>query len=204
MNSFEPRTITSYSAVSVPLVISMLANDEDRLFIEQIYFEYRGLMYAVARKYFEQNKEEIEDAISSAIENMCKYIENFRAVECNKLKGYVFSTIENVCKRRMRELSKQRVYQDYAVTQEMLENIPGSADAYTSVFACADARALLEEIDGLEERDKELLWMRHVEKLTFDEMAKQLHLSETAVRTALTRAKQRVQKRAAERRNSLS
>lgn len=204
MNSFWLRTVVSYPAVSVPYMIFMLANDEDRRFVEQIYFEYRGLMYVVARKYFGKNKEEIEDAISATIENMCKYIENFRAVECNKLKAYVLSTIENVCKRRLRELIKQRSSQDYGITQEILENIPDSVDAHTSVFAYADARALLEEIDGLEERDKELFWMRHVEKLTFSEIAEQLQLSETAVRTALTRAKQRVQKRAAERRNSSS
>ena len=199
MHEFFLRTAMTYSAVSVPIAVLVLANDEDRQFVEQLYFEYRGLMYFVARKYFGHNDAEIEDAISSVIENMCKYVENFRAVECNKLKGYVFSTVENVCKRRLRELGKQRLYQDDGATQETIENIPDTADAYTSVLAYADARTLLEELDALSERDKELLWMRHVEKLTFDEIANQLGMTEQAVRTALTRAKQRVQKRAAER-----
>ena len=199
MHEFFLRTAMTYSAVSVSIAVLVLANDEDRQFVEQLYFEYRGLMYFVARKYFGHNDAEIEDAISSVIENMCKYVENFRAVECNKLKGYVFSTVENVCKRRLRELGKQRLYQDDGATQETIENIPDTADAYASVFAYADARTLLEELDALSERDKELLWMRHVEKLTFDEIANQLGMTEQAVRTALTRAKQRVQKRAAER-----
>ncbi len=203
MNGVWFRNVISYPAASMPLAIFMLANDEDRRFVEQIYFEYRGLMYFVARKYFGQNKAEIEDAISLAIENMCKYVENFRAVECNKLKSYVLSTVENVCKRRLRELGKQRAYRDEGATQEMIENIPGTADVYASVFAYADARALLDELDGLGERDKELFWMRHVEKLTFSEIANQLGMTEITVRTALTRAKQRVQKRAAERRNGL-
>ena len=199
MHEFFLRTAMTYSAVSVPIAVLVLANDEDRQFVEQLYFEYRGLMYFVAGKYFGHNDAEIEDAISSVIENMCKYVENFRAVECNKLKSYVFSTIENVCKRRLRELGKQRLYQDDGATQETIENIPDTADAYASVFAYADARALLDELDALSERDKELLWMRHVEKLTFLEIANQLGMTEQAVRTALTRAKQRVQKRAAER-----
>lgn len=203
MHEFFLRTAMTYSAVSVPIAVLVLANDEDRQFVEQLYFEYRGLMYFVARKYFGHNDAEIEDAISSVIENMCKYVENFRAVECNKLKGYVFSTVENVCKRRLWELGKQRLYQDDSATQETIENIPDTADAYTSVFAYADARTLLDELDALSERDKELLWMRHVEKLTFDEIANHLGMTEQAVRTALTRAKQRVQKRAAERSGNL-
>lgn len=198
------RTAMPYSAASVPFALLMLANDDDRQFVEQIYLEYRGLMYYAAREYFGKNKEEIEDAISSAIENMCKYVENFRAVECSKMRSYILSTIENVCKHRLRELGKQRAHQDDGITQEMIENIPNTDDVYASVFAYADARALLEEIDGLEERDKDLFWMRHVEKQTFAEMADRLQLSESTIRSVLTRAKQRVQKRAVERRNDLS
>lgn len=196
-------TAMTYSAASVPFAVLMLTSDEDRQFVEQLYFEYRGLMYFVAGRYFGHNNAEIEDAISSVIENMCKYVDDFRAVECNKLKSYVFSSIENVCRRRLRELGKQRMYRDDGATQETIERIPDTADIYASVFAYADARTLLDELDGLSERDKELLWMRHVEKLTFAEIANRLGMTEQAVRTALTRAKQRVRKRAAERSGSL-
>ncbi len=196
-------TAMTYSAASLPLAMLMLASNEDRRFVEQLYFEYRGLMYFVAGKYFGHNDAEIEDAISSVVENMCKYVDAFRAVECNKRKSYVFSSIENVCRRRLRELGKQKLYQDDSATQETIERIPDTADVYTSVFAYADAITLLDELEGLSERDKELFRMRHVEKLTFAEIANQLCMTEQAVRTALTRAKQRVRKRAAERSGSL-
>ncbi len=196
-------TAMTYSAASLPLAMLMLASNEDRQFVEQLYFEYRRLMYFVAGKYFGHNDAEIEDAISSVVENMCKYVDAFRAVECNKRKSYVFSSIENVCRRRLRELGKQKLYQDDSATQETIERIPDTADVYTSVFAYADAITLLDELEGLSERDKELFRMRHVEKLTFAEIANQLCMTEQAVRTALTRAKQRVRKRAAERSGSL-
>lgn len=196
-------TAMTYSAASLPLAMLMLASNEDRRFVEQLYFEYRGLMYFVAGKYFGHNDAEIEDAISSVVENMCKYVDAFRAVECNKRKSYVFSSIENVCRRRLRELGKQKLYQDDSATQETIERIPDTADVYTSVFAYADAITLLDELEGISERDKELFRMRHVEKLTFAEIANQLCMTEQAVRTALTRAKQRVRKRAAERSGSL-
>lgn len=196
-------TAMTYSAASLPLAMLMLASNEDRQFVEQLYFEYRRLMYFVAGKYFGHNDAEIEDAISSVVENMCKYVDAFRAVECNKRKSYVFSSIENVCRRRLRELGKQKLYQDDSATQETIERIPDTADVYTSVFAYADAITLLDELEGISERDKELFRMRHVEKLTFAEIANQLCMTEQAVRTALTRAKQRVRKRAAERSGSL-
>jgi len=77
----------------IPLTILALNSDEDRRFVEKLYFEYRGLMYSVARKYFGNKPSDIEDAIGAALENMCVYVEDFRAVECSNLRNYVLSTI---------------------------------------------------------------------------------------------------------------
>lgn len=183
----------------LPLAMLALQSDEDRAFVEKLYFEYRGLMYAVARKYFGNRPSDMEDAIAAALENMCAYVEDFRAVEQSNLHNYVLATIGNICRRQVMAMNKRDSLIDYAATAERTDSIPDPDDAYASIFDHADAEALLASMDALSEREKDLIRMRHVDGMTFSEMAKLLCTSEGAVRTALTRAKQRVRKMAAER-----
>lgn len=183
----------------LPLAMLALQSDEDRAFVEKLYFEYRGLMYAVARKYFGNRPSDMEDAIAAALENMCAYVEDFRAVEQRNLRNYVLATIGNICRRQVMAMNKRDSLIDYAATAERTDRIPDPDDAYASVFDHADAEALLASMDALSEREKDLIRMRHMDGMTFSEMAKLLCTSEGAVRTALTRAKQRVRKMAAER-----
>lgn len=183
----------------LPLAMLALQSDEDRAFVEKLYFEYRGLMYAVARKYFGNRPSDMEDAIATALENMCAYVEDFRAVEQSNLRNYVLATIGNICRRQVMAMNKRDSLIDYTATAERADRIPDPDDAYASVFDHADAEALLASMDALSEREKDLIRMRHMDGMTFSEMAKLLCTSEGAVRTALTRAKQRVRKMTAER-----
>lgn len=178
----------------IPAAILALYSDEDRAFVENLYFEYRELMYMVARKYFGNNPAEIEDAISAAVENMCAYVEKFRAVERNNLRNYVLSTIGNVCRRQITAMNKRRSLTDFSADQNGLDDVPAPDDIYTSVFDHTDAMSLLASFQFLSEREKDLIRMRHIDGMEFAEMAELLSMSEGAVRTALTRAKQRVRK----------
>lgn len=191
------QTLGCATPALIPLAIMALHSDEDREFVEKLYFEYRGLMYVVARKYFGNRPSDIEDAIGSALENICAYVDDFRAVEHSNLRNYVLSTIGNICRRQVMAMNKRDSLIDYAATAEKTDSIPDPDDVYSSVFDHADAEALLASMDVLSEREKDLIRMRHIDGMEFSEMANLLCTSEGAVRTALTRAKQRVRKMAA-------
>ena len=74
------------SMMGVPVAILAIESEEDRNFVQNLYMTYKQLMFYTARKYFGNDYAEIEDAVSSAVENMCVYVQRFREVDCNKLR----------------------------------------------------------------------------------------------------------------------
>lgn len=191
------------SMMGVPVAILAIESEEDRNFVQNLYMTYKQLMFYTARKYFGNDYAEIEDAVSSAVENMCVYVQRFREVDCNKLKAYVLCTIENVCNRRMRMRYKEKEYRiDY--DQEMIDQVANLSNEIDNVFAYTDALSLLASFDVLSEREKEIMRMRHIDQMEFAEIAHMMKMKEGAVRTALTRAKQRVVQEALKKRGENS
>ena len=60
------------------------------------------------------------------------------------------------------------------------------------------ANDLLMSFDRLSSRDQELIRMRHIDYMEFEEMAHEMGMTVSAVRTALFRAKKRWKKLASE------
>lgn len=179
------------SLLGVPVAFWAIESDEDRNFVQYMYLTYKQLMFYTAKRYFGNDYAEIEDAISCAVENMCVYVQRFRAVDCNKLRAYVLCTIENVCNRRMRTIYMEKEHR-IDLAQEMIDKAPNSQNDLDNVFAYADALSLLDSFEVLSEREKELMRMRHIDQMEFAEIAHIMNMKEGAVRTALTRAKQRI------------
>jgi len=187
----------------IPTGILALRNDDDRRFITEIYLEYRQLMYKVARRYFGNHTANIEDAMSAAVEQMCMYVESLRAIEKDKMKSYVLRVTGNVCRKQIMAHHMQDALKAYSASAETIESIPDSDDPYASVFDHSDAVALLESFAGLSEREKDLIRLRHIDQQEYSDMARSLHMSEGAVRTALARAKQHLRALASKRESDL-
>ncbi|MBQ3279908.1 MAG: sigma-70 family RNA polymerase sigma factor [Clostridia bacterium] len=188
-----------YSLLQLPILALILLNDSDRELVESVYFQHRQLMFHVARKYFSDKPDELEDVISIALERMCRYVPKIREVPGNKIQAYVVLIVENVCKTRLSQIIKERKLRVVQYDDRILqENEEYSENPYDLVFDYADTRALLASFKGLSQRDQDIIWMRHVDQMDYPEMAVALGMQEGAVRTALTRAKARLEKAARE------
>lgn len=154
-------------------------------------------MYHVARKYFSDKPDELEDVIETALERMCQYIVKLREVPSNKIQAYVVLIVENVCRTRLRKIISERdmhmVQYDDTVLSESGEHI---TDPLETVFDYADTKTLLVSFKGLSQRDQDIIWMRHVDQMEYSEMAAVLGMQEAAVRTALSRARAKLEKTA--------
>ncbi|MDO5377295.1 MAG: sigma-70 family RNA polymerase sigma factor [Clostridia bacterium] len=164
----------------------------------EIYLQYKELMYKVARRYFGSSTADIEDAMSAAVEQMCSYVDSFRAVKEGNMKSYVLRMTGNVCRKMKMAQRARDALRDPIASAETVENIADADDPYASAFDYADAVAMLEAFSGLSERDKDLIRLRHIDQLDISEIAERLQMSDSAVRTALSRAKRRAQNLAAE------
>lgn len=185
--------------IPVPVLMLTMLSDSDRDFLQELYFQHRNIIYHVARKHFADKPEELEEAISATLERMCRYVKKLRAVPSNKMKAYVVLMVENVCRNRLRLIIREREQGTIPFDDSNLCNMNNvSVDPYETLFDYADAKTLLASFQGLSQRDQDLIWMRHVERMDYTEIANELHMNAGAVRTALSRAKNRLEEMARE------
>ena len=74
--------------------LQMIDTPEDRSKFEQIYLEYRGLMFHVANEIL-HNEQDAEDTVHQAFVNVAKNMEKIGEPKCPKTKGYVVTIVEN-------------------------------------------------------------------------------------------------------------
>jgi len=177
----------------VPILMLIMMSDSDREFLQELYYQHRNIMYHVARKHFVDKPEELEEAISITLERMCRYVKKLREVPSNKIQAYVVLMVENVCRNQIRQIIKEREQRTALFNDSNLYNTNNvSVDTYETLFDYADTKTLLASFQGLSKREQDLIWMRHVERMDYVEIADELHMSIGAIRTALSRAKNRL------------
>ena len=194
------RTNPSSHTIIIPLLVMAASlSEKDRVFLQSLYYQYRALMYHIARKYFADKPDELDEVISVSLERMCRYVSKIPEKPSNKTQAYVVLIVENVCKTRLSQIIKERNLRVIQYDDAVLKETGGYTDnPYDLVFDYADTKALLASFKGLSQRDQDIIWMRHVDLMEYSEMAEVLGMREGAVRTALTRAKARLEKAARE------
>ena len=191
--------VSIHHCFPVPILMLVMMSDSDREFLQELYYQHRNIMYHVARKHFADKPVELEEAISITLERMCRYVKKLREVPSNKMQAYVVLMVENVCRNRLRQIIKEREQRTAQFNDSNLCKINSvSVDPYETLFYYADAKTLLASFQGLSQRDRDLIWMRHVERMDYTEISDELHMNEGAVRTALSRAKNRLEEIARE------
>lgn len=177
----------------IPLAILMLEDEEDRNFMSDLYLNHKALMYKTAKRYFPGKAEELEDAVSDAVLNMCKYCRTVRKVPEERLEKYIVCIVRNACNWRCRQIYADRDALVEETDVSELEKIADEDALHENVLSRQIAIEMLDSFRQLGERDKELIRMRHIDMLEYEEMAELLGLSQTATRTAVSRAKQRLE-----------
>ena len=104
------------------LYLQMLETPEEKSLFEQIYLEYRGLMYHVAYEIL-HNDQDAEDAVHQAF---VKIVENIKKIDdpvCPKTHGYVVTIVEHQAIDQYRKRQKYK-------TVELIEEIQGTNAHY--------------------------------------------------------------------------
>ena len=117
-----------------------------------------------------------------------------KQVECNKRASYIVSTVRNVCLSRLREIGRQRRNRDYAPDAEAVGSVSSPEDIQGIVFDRVFASDLLGAFPELSEKDKDLIRLRHMDLLGYDVIALQMGITEIAARTAVSRAKSKLER----------
>jgi len=194
---FDSNLMQSLYMASVPLAILMLETDEEKEFMANLYFDQRRIIVATANTFFPQDQTEVSEVTSDVIIAMCKQCKKIMEKECNELPGYIVNTTKNICRTRLRKNKLERESRDY-FADEHIEKYADAAKTYAMVFDFAKTATIINEFDSLSSRDQLLISMKHIEGLSYQEMAERLKVKEGTIRTSLHRARKRLEKLIAE------
>lgn len=76
------------------IYLTMIDSPQDQSKFEQIYLEYKGLMYYVAYKIL-NNSQDAEDAVHNAFIKIAENINNIDGAVCPRTQNYVVTIVEN-------------------------------------------------------------------------------------------------------------
>ena len=160
------------------IYLQMIDTPADRSKFEQLYLEYRGLMFYVANKIL-QSEQDAEDAVHQAFLSVAENIEKIGAPDSPKTQGYLITIIEN----KAIDLYRQRKRHQMVALDEQMQGIPAAYEGENALTAC---------ILKLPARYREVILLRYFQGYSVKEIAGILHLSVAAATKLLQRAKNKL------------
>ena len=160
------------------IYLQMIDTPEGRSKFEQLYLEYRGLMFYVANKIF-HNEQDAEDMVHQAFLKVAENIEKIGDPKCPKTQSYIVTIVENKAIDLYRRRQKRQMV-------ELDDELPGIAAVYegeNTLTAC---------ILNLPARYREVILLRYFQGYSVKEVAAILGLSLSAASKLDQRAKSRL------------
>ena len=146
------------------IYLQMIDTPADRSKFEQLYLEYRGLMFYVANKIL-QSEQDAEDAVHQAFLSVAENIEKIGEPDSPKTQGYLITITQMVA------------------LDEQMQGIPAAYEGENALTAC---------ILKLPARYREVILLRYFQGYSVKEIAGILHLSVAAATKLLQRAKNKL------------
>ena len=162
------------------IYLQMLETPEEKSKFEQLYLEYKGLMFHVAYEIL-HNEQDAEDAVHQAFVKIAENIKKIDDPICPKTHSYVVTIVEN---KAIDQYRKQQKHQ----TVELIEEIQGTNAHYEG------DNDLTKCILKLPARYREMILLHHHQGYSVREIAKMLGLSLPAAIKLDQRAKNKLKK----------
>lgn len=160
------------------IYLQMIDTPEDRSKFEQIYIEYRDLMFYIANRIL-NNQQDAEDVVHEAFLKVAEHIEKIGDPKCPKTKSFVVIVVENKAIDLYRKRSRHP-------TVEWDEALQGES------VTCECENVLAECIMKLPARYREVISLHYHHGYSRKEIAKILGLSYGATSQLELRAKKRL------------
>lgn len=178
----------------LPLLFSLIENEDDKIFIERLYIDYYPIMKKKAYEILHDNSI-VDDIINESFIKLFKKIPLLRSLECGKRLSYIVNTVKYTSFNYNR---KQLVLSDkiyFGKTDDLVNSIPDLDSSVENLFLKQEdsvelGMALLE----LSERDRNLLYYKYILELKDKEIGETMNIPVNNIRQYLTRARRRALK----------
>ena len=159
--------------------LQMIETDEDKSKFEEIYQEYRNLMYYVAYKRM-QHEQDAEDVVRHVFVKIAENIKNIEPVS-PKTKQLIVTMVDN----RVTDVFRVRGKHPVVMYDDELKNSPVTEN---------DREDLLTEcILKLPEQQRMVIWMKYKQGYSLREIAKALDISLVWAQKIDQRAKKKLE-----------
>ena len=157
------------------IYLEMIDTPEDKSKFEQVYLEYRGLMFHVANQIL-QNTQDAEDAVHQAFVSIAENVQKISAPVCPKTCGYVVTIVES------KAIDAYRKRQRHPA-EEWNDEVAGISVPYQGSNGLADC------ILKLPARYRQVILLKYHQGYSVSEIAKLLAITEATAQKLDQRAK---------------
>lgn len=168
-------------------------NEDDREFITGLYEQYYPIMrkkaYEITHDYSVVN-----DVINDAFVKLIEKISVLRQLDCCKLPSYIVHTIRNKAFDYLKHKNVENNHVYFGEDEDLAERMADTALTVEELYAQNEAFELPDQLLGLSERDRSLLYDKYILELSDEEISGIFGISAGSVRSSLSRAKARARK----------
>ncbi len=163
--------------------LTLIDNEEDRSKFESIYLEYRSLIYYCAEQIL-QNSHDAEDAAQDALVQIARHIGDFKDVRSDASRGLVIL----IARQKARDICRARARKGCFSLEERRDGNGQEEPDPVNRMSGIDEN-LVEILDQMNGRYREVLIKRICYGYDFAEIARQLSVTEVYARKLLQRAR---------------
>ena len=175
----------------IPMIILTIENDGDRDLMISMYKELHTLMkvtaYAVVK-----NDIIAEDMVQDALVKLIEKIDTIRELDPQKRISYAVSTVKNLSINHYNKHIGKKRHSFYGLMDDVSDTIADLAyTPDTAFYKKEEYRALGEAIEKLDEKDRDILYLKYNLEISDKEIGEIMGVSKNSVRTYLTRARRK-------------
>jgi len=181
-------------------IVKRIKKGETKYF-EEIINKYKKVVFGQAYNFL-RNKEEAEDTAQEVFIAIYKSIKKFRGD--SKLSTWIYRITINTCKNRLKQLQRLRSHTADEFYEEGEENKTSMVDNIKEkeekepdkTYASSQVKKLIyKRIDELSNEHKQVILMRDVDGLSYEDIGRVLKLSVSAVKSKLFRARENLREK---------
>ncbi|GKS10923.1 DNA-directed RNA polymerase sigma-70 factor [Paenibacillus chitinolyticus] len=168
----------------------MLKNKDDHAYFNDLYTKYFWIMrkkaYHILTDY-----DIAEDIVQDAFINLIGKIDLLRSFGAKKEITYILQTVQNVSLNYVNQ-RKRRNSKIITGNDNFIESIADKQPSLEELYNYKeDLDEIVKIINGLSERDRDLLYNKYIMEMRDKEIADLLNVKKENIRSYLTRAKRR-------------
>lgn len=172
----------------IPYCILVIEDDDDRTFMEELYLNYRRMMYKRICRYVKGPKD-AEDILQTVLERLIHKIDLLRSLDQGHLVGYISAACRNTAKNFVMRTGREIPFADVEPQGEEAAawQLPHAAEAL--VLRREDISQLGRIWPKLDEQAQLLLEGYYILGKSMQELGEEFGIKPSSVRMYLTRAR---------------